>query len=86
MLNWKQFDDLRNADPFHPFRIVTSDGAAFLVPHRDFVWRSPHGTMVFVALNKGEVAHFIDPLHITRFELNAGNGRKKGRTRRGRSQ
>ena len=79
MLNWKQFDNLRSADPFHPFSIVTSDGATFLVPHRDFVWRSPHGTMVFVAIDNGEVAHYIDPLHITRFELATKNGKKKKR-------
>jgi hypothetical protein len=77
MMNWRQFDDLRNTDPFHPFRIVLSDGAKFVVPHRDFVWRSPHGTMVFVATQNGEVAHFIDPMHVTRFELAAPNGRKK---------
>ncbi|MGD0767705.1 MAG: hypothetical protein ABSB42_05855 [Tepidisphaeraceae bacterium] len=82
MLNWKQFDELRYADPFRPFRIVLSDGAEFLVPHRDYVWRSPLGTMVFVAIDNGEVAHFIDPLHITRFEMAKGNGRKKGRKRR----
>ena len=82
MLNWKQFDELRYADPFHPFRIVVSDGAEFLVPDRDYVWRSPLGTMVFVAIDNGEVAHFIDPLHITRFEMVKGNGRKKGYKRR----
>jgi hypothetical protein len=82
VLNWKQFDDLRNANPFHAFRIVTSDGAEFLVPHRDFVWRSPQGTMVFVAIDNGEVAHYIDPLHITRFELGVRNGHKKGRKRK----
>jgi len=82
VLNWKQFDDLRNANPFRPFRIVTSDGAGLLVPHRDFVWRSPHGTMIFVAIDNGEVAHFIDPLHITRFELAEKNGQKKGRRRK----
>lgn len=82
MLNWKQFDDLRLAEPFHPFRIVTSDGAKFLVPHREFVWRSPLGTMVFVAIENGEVAHFIDPLHITRFELTRKNGHGKARKRK----
>lgn len=58
-----------------------SDGKEFFVPHRDFVWRSPHGTMVFVAIENGEVVHYIDPLHVTRFALAAKNGRKKPRRR-----
>jgi len=82
MLNWKQFDELRNAQPFHPFLIVMSDGAEFFVPHRDFTWRTPSCSAAFVAVDKGEVAHYLDPLHITRFVLVAKNDRKKGRKQR----
>jgi hypothetical protein len=81
MLNWKKFDELRNAQPFQPFRIVVSDGAQFDVPHRDFTWRTPNGSAVFVAINQGDVAHYIDPLHITRFVLLGRNGPKKSAIR-----
>ena len=81
MLNLRQYDELRKAEPFKPFRIVMSDGAVFDVPHREFAWRTPTGGLVFVATQDGEAAQFLDPLHITRFEVHE-NGRSKRRSRR----
>jgi len=74
MLNLRHYDELRRASPFRPFRIVMSDGAKFNVPHPEFTWRMPNGGLIFVATPDGAVAQFVDPLHVTRFEV-ATNGR-----------
>ena len=79
MLNFRQYDELRLASPFRPFRIVLTDGAKYDVPHRDFTWRAPNVTTIMVAGD--DVYHMIDPLHITRFEYIKANGHK-GRGRR----
>jgi hypothetical protein len=81
MINFKQFDELRKAQPFRPFRIIMSDGAAFIVPHPEFTWRAPNGSTVVVATEDGEVAHLVDPLHITRFEFVRQNGKASSRRR-----
>ncbi len=80
MLNFRQYDELRQASPFRPFRIVLSDEAKYDVPHRDFTWRAPNVTTIVVASD--EVYHMIDPLHITRFEfvkMNGNKGRRKAK-------
>ena len=80
MMNLRQYDALRQAQPFKPFRIIVSDGATFDVPHPEFTWRMPNGGLIFVAAPKGDVAQFVDPLHITRFEMKTATG--SGRTRK----
>ena len=80
MLNFRQYDELRQASPFRPFRIVLTDGASYEVPHRDFTWRAPNVSTIVVASEK--VYHMIDPLHITRFDYMKGNGRNKAPRRR----
>ena len=82
MLSFRQYDELRQASPFHPFRIVLSDGKTYNVPHRDFTWRAPNVSTIVVATQ--DVYHMIDPLHITRFELMKSNGHRKrpGRSRK----
>jgi hypothetical protein len=82
MTNYKQYDELRRAEPFRSFRIVMSDGAKFFVPHRDFTWRSPVGGTIVVAAERGDVLHLVDPLHVTRFEEAERNGSKKETARR----
>ena len=74
MLSFRQYDELRQASPFRPFRIVLSDGASYDVPHRDFTWRAPNVSTIVVAT---DVYHMIDPLHITRFEYIKSNGHKR---------
>ena len=80
MLSFRQYDELRLASPFRPFRIVLTDGQRCDVPHREFTWRAPNVSTIVVATE--DVYHMIDPLHITRFEYVAGNGRKKSPRRR----
>lgn len=80
MLSFKQYDELRHATPFRPFRIVLSDGASYDVPHRDFTWRAPNVSTIVVATQ--DVYHMIDPLHVTRFEYIGGNGQRRSRRRR----
>ena len=55
MLNLRQYDELRRASPFRPFRIVMSDGAKFNVPHPEFTWRMPNGGLIFVATLTGNM-------------------------------
>ena len=74
MLNFRQYDELRLASRFRPFRMVLSDGAKYDVPHRDFTWRAPNVTTIVVASK--DVYHMIDPLHVTRFEY-LTNGHKR---------
>jgi len=75
MLSFEQYDELRHASPFRPFRIVLTEGASYDVPHRDFTWRAPNIDTIVVATH--DVYHMIDPLHITRFEFIRGNGHKR---------
>jgi hypothetical protein len=80
MLNYRQYDELRHASPFRPFRIVTTDGVKYTVPHREFTWRAPNVSTIVVAVN--EAYHMIDPLHVVRFEFISANGHKKSRRSR----
>ncbi|MBM3880878.1 MAG: hypothetical protein FJ387_14365 [Verrucomicrobia bacterium] len=50
---------------FVPFKIRTSDGAEFQVPHREFVFLTPK--RVVVATGEGYV-NVLDPLHIVSIE------------------
>ena len=75
MLSFRQYDELRQASPFRPFRLVLTDGARYNIPHRDFTWRAPNVSTIVVASD--DVYHMIDPLHITRFEYIKGNGQRK---------
>ena len=60
-------DDLRKRlqGGFVPFKIRTSDGCAFPVPHREFIFITER--RVVVSDNKGYVNVF-DPLHIVSIE------------------
>jgi hypothetical protein len=61
---------------------VTTDGAKYDVPHRDFTWRAPNASTIVVAIDDGEVYHMIDPLHVVRFEYMRANGHKRSRRSR----
>lgn len=50
---------------FVPFKIRTSDGREFHVPHRDFIWVTAR--RVAVSTPEGYV-NVIDPLHIVSIE------------------
>jgi hypothetical protein len=82
MLSFRQYDELRYASPFRPFRIVLTDGKNYDVPHRDFTWRAPNANTIVIAIGKGEqVYYMVDPLHVVRFEYIKGNGQAR-RTRK----
>ncbi len=50
---------------FVPFKIRTSDGCEFSVPHREFIFVTQR--RVVIADNKGYV-NVLDPLHIVSIE------------------
>jgi len=64
--------ELRDAQPFVPFRICLSDGKSYEIPHRDFVMISR--TVIDVGIsNESEPGIYdqivrISPLHIVRVE------------------
>jgi hypothetical protein len=60
-------DDIRKriGGPFVPFKIRTSDGGEFEVPHREFIFVTAR--RVVIADRKGYV-NVLDPLHIVSLE------------------
>jgi hypothetical protein len=64
--------ELRDAQPFVPFRICLTDGKSYEVPHRDFVMIARNVIDIGVARRTAngiydEIAR-ISPLHIVRVE------------------
>lgn len=55
----------RLAGVFVPFKLCTSDGCEFVVPHREFIYLTPK--RVVVATPDGYV-NVLDPLHIVSIE------------------
>jgi hypothetical protein len=64
--------ELRDAQPFVPFRICLTDGKSFEVPHRDFVMIAKTVIDVGVATDASSRIYDqlvrISPLHIVRVE------------------
>jgi hypothetical protein len=56
----EKLNELLTAKPFHPVRIITSDGDSLDVKSREFVWRTPGGRTVYVATGVGEQVQIID--------------------------
>jgi hypothetical protein len=50
---------------FVPFKIRTSDGCEFKVPHREFIFLTPRRVVV---ADKRGLVNVIDPLHIVSIE------------------
>ena len=73
-----QLKKLHEARPFQPFEIHLADGSLLSVPHPEFLWVTPGGRTVWVALGAGEedAAAIVDLLLVTK--LVTGNGKKKG--------
>lgn len=68
----EEIRELRDAEPFVPFRICLTDGKFYDIPHRDFLMISRHIIDVGVASDPtnriyDKIAH-ISPLHIVRIE------------------
>jgi hypothetical protein len=62
-------DDIRQRlnGPFVPFKIRTSDGRTFPVPHREFAYVTPTGNKVVVATQKGTL-NVLQAFHIVSVE------------------
>jgi hypothetical protein len=75
-----EFDELLEAQPFQPFRIITADGRSLRVPSREFAWHAPASRIIWVASRRGdERVHMIDLQLVTQFVVAAGDGRGKRR-------
>jgi hypothetical protein len=57
----------RLSGPFVPFKIRTTDGRVFTVPHREFAYVTPTGNKVVVANQKGYI-NVLQALHIVSIE------------------
>lgn len=64
--------ELRDAQPFVPFRICLSDGKSYEVPHRDLVMIARTVIDVGISTNTASGIHdqivHLPPLHIVRVE------------------
>lgn len=74
-----QLKQLHEARPFQPFEIHVADGDVISVPHPEFMWKSPGGRVVWVALGDSEddAAAMVDLLLVTKLvsPIPNGNGR-----------
>jgi len=77
-----EFDELLEAEPFQPFRILTADGRSLRVKSREFAWHAPASRIIWVASGRGEGrVHMIDLQLVTQSVIETDNGRGKGRGR-----
>ena len=64
--------ELKDAQPFVPFRICLTDGKSYDVPHRDFVMVAKTVIDIGIASNPGSGIYDqivrVSPLHIVRIE------------------
>jgi hypothetical protein len=64
--------ELKDAQPFAPFRICLTDGKSYDVPHRDFVMVARNVIDIGIASSPGSGIYDqivrISPLHIVRVE------------------
>ena len=78
-----EFDELMEARPFQPFRILTADGRSLLVKSPEFAWHPPAGRIIWVASGRGDDrVHMIDLQLVTQFIVSKGNGHQNGGTKR----
>ena len=74
-----EFDELREAEPFKRFSIVTADGRSLLVPSREFAWHAPTSRTIWVASVDGRRTHMIDLQTVTKFGIDERNGSRRRR-------
>jgi len=64
---------IRDAQPFVPFRIVFTDGRTFEIPHRDHLYISQHTLEIGVTPDPTtgipEESVHASPLHVVRIEI-----------------
>ena len=64
----EQLRNVHQAVPFQPFTIHLADGRTFLVPHRDFLSRSPSGRTIIVH-HPDDSFSILDLLLVTELEI-----------------
>ena len=67
----EQLRNVHQANPFQPFTIHLSDGRHFLVPHPEFLARSPSGRTA-ILYHADEYFSIIDLLLVTELEVHPG--------------
>ncbi len=64
--------ELRDAEPFVPFRIFLTDGKTYDIPHRDFLMVARNVIDIGLADNPASGIYdrivWVSPLHIVRIE------------------
>ena len=73
----EKLHELLTAKPFHPFRIITSDGDSLDVKSREFVWRTPGGRTIYVATGIGEQVQIIDWFLVSKVIVEGDTSAKK---------
>jgi len=68
----QQLDNVHRAKPFRPFTIHMGDGRALLVPHPEYLSRSPSGRTVIVYGNEEDFS-ILDLLLVTELEIHPPN-------------
>jgi len=69
----ERFQQVLNANPFHPFTIHLADGKSIPVVSREFVASSPSGRTV-VVFSPDDYMNILDLLLITNLEVAPANG------------
>jgi hypothetical protein len=81
MITAQDVRDLLAQRPFEPFRIVTSSGQHYDIPHSDFVFVTKRtlkiGTPKAEGDNDPDGAHVVSILHVTALEVIQTKPRKK---------
>jgi hypothetical protein len=71
MFNAKQLKEFMNASPFRPFKVHTSDGSVYEVPHHDAAFLTQTKMEIGLDLNNDGIARrsvHCAILHITQIE------------------
>lgn len=69
------FDELWQAKPFHPFRVLTADGRDVLVQSPEFAWHAPANRIVWIAEGAGQSrVRMIDLQLVTQLVVDGENG------------
>jgi hypothetical protein len=66
----EQLRTVHEAQPFRPFTIHLADGRSFLVPHREFLSRSPTGRTLIV-YGADDAFSILDLLLVTELEVHS---------------
>ena len=71
MFNAKQLKEFMDAKPFRPFKVLTSDGKSYAVPHHDAAFITQNKIEIGLDLNEDGIARrsvYCAILHIASIE------------------